>query len=80
MLEILTGAGLATSAGLNAFIPVLALGLLDRFTNLADLPPAWSWLSSDVSLWILGVLLVVGLLLALRFRRGRRARAGQHTA
>lgn len=59
MLEILTGAGLATSAGLNAFIPMLALGLLDRFTNLVDLPPAWSWLSSDVSLWILGVLLVV---------------------
>lgn len=59
MLEILTGAGLATSAGLNAFIPMLALGLLDRFTSLVDLPPAWAWLSSDVSLWILGVLLVV---------------------
>lgn len=59
MLEILTGAGLATSAGLNAFIPMLALGLLDRFTGLVDLPPAWAWLSSDVSLWILGVLLVV---------------------
>lgn len=59
MLEILTGAGLATSAGLNAFIPMLALGLLDRFTNLVELPSAWAWLSSDVSLWILGVLLVV---------------------
>lgn len=59
MLEILTGAGLATSAGLNAFIPMLALGLLDRFTNLVELPAAWAWLSSDVSLWILGVLLVV---------------------
>lgn len=58
MLEFLTGTGLATSAGLNAFIPMLALGLLDRFTGLVELPPAWSWLSSDVSLWILGVLLV----------------------
>ena len=59
MLEILTGTGPATSAGLNAFIPLLALGLLDRFTPVVELPAAWSWLSSDVSLWILGVLLVV---------------------
>ena len=29
MLEFLTGTGLATSAGLNAYIPLLALGLLD---------------------------------------------------
>ncbi|MDO5634859.1 MAG: DUF4126 domain-containing protein [Micrococcus sp.] len=61
MLEILTGAGLATSAGLNAFIPMLALGLLDRFTSLVELPPAWAWLSSDVALWTVGVLLVVEL-------------------
>lgn len=59
MLEILTGAGLATSAGLNAFIPMFALGLLDRFTNLITLPEGWAWLSSDVSLWIIGVLLVL---------------------
>lgn len=59
MLEILTGAGLATSAGLNAFIPMFALGLLDRFTNLIDLPSGWTWLSSDVALWIVGLLLVL---------------------
>ena len=59
MLEILTGAGLATSAGLNAFIPMFALGLLDRFTDLIDLPAGWTWLSSDVALWIVGLLLVL---------------------
>lgn len=59
MLEFLTGTGLATSAGLNAYIPMLALGLLDRFTGLVDLPAGWTWLSADASLWILGVLLVL---------------------
>ena len=59
MLEFLTGTGLATSAGLNAYIPMLALGLLDRFTGLVDLPAGWTWLSADASLWILGVLLLL---------------------
>lgn len=38
---------------------MLALGLLDRFTPLVDLPPAWAWLSSDVALWVVGILLVL---------------------
>lgn len=61
MLEFLTGTGLATSAGLNAYIPLLALGLLDRFTGLVDLPAGWTWLAADASLWILGVLLALEL-------------------
>lgn len=61
MLEFLTGTGLAISAGLNAYIPLLALGLLDRFTGLVDLPAGWAWLSADASLWILGVLLALEL-------------------
>ncbi|UBH25803.1 DUF4126 domain-containing protein [Micrococcus porci] len=40
-------------------MPMLALGLLDRFTPLVDLPPAWAWLSSDVALWVVGILLVL---------------------
>lgn len=59
MLEILTGSGLATAAGLNAYIPMLMLGLLDRFTSLVDLPTAWQWLSHDVTLWIIAALLVL---------------------
>ena len=57
MLEILTGAGLATAAGLNAALPLLVLGALDRWTALVDLPQAWDWLSDPWVLLILGVLL-----------------------
>lgn len=59
MLEILTGSGLATAAGLNAYIPMLVLGLLDRFTSMVELPTAWQWLSHDVTLWIIAALLVL---------------------
>lgn len=59
MLEFLTGTGLATAAGLNAYIPMLMLGLLDRFTGMVDLPTGWAWLSSDITLWILAGLLVL---------------------
>ena len=40
MLELLTGTGLAMAAGLNAYIPLLALGLVARFTDLLALPAA----------------------------------------
>lgn len=59
MLEFLTGAGLALSAGLNAYIPLLVVGLTDRFTTFMELPDGWSWLSNDWVLIILGVLLLV---------------------
>lgn len=61
MLELLTGTGLAASAGLNAYIPLLALGLLARYTNLITLPAGWQWLESG---WVLAILLV---LLAVEF-------------
>lgn len=61
MLELLTGTGLAASAGLNAYIPLLALGLLARYTNLITLPAGWQWLASG---WVLAILLV---LLAVEF-------------
>lgn len=59
MLEILTGAGLATASGLNAFIPLVALGLLSRFTDLVQLPSGWAWLENEWVLIIFGVLLVL---------------------
>ncbi|MGJ9404240.1 DUF4126 domain-containing protein [Arthrobacter sp. KK5.5] len=58
-MEFLTAAGLSSAAGLNAYIPMLALGLLDRFTSLVSLPVGWEWLSNDWMLGILGVLLVL---------------------
>jgi hypothetical protein len=59
VLEALTGAGLATSAGLNAYIPLLAMGLLDRYTGLVNLPPSWQWLANGWVVAILAVLLAV---------------------
>ncbi|GAA2612458.1 DUF4126 domain-containing protein [Paractinoplanes durhamensis] len=59
MLEVLTGTGLAASAGLNAYIPLLVMGLLARYSDLIDLPNGWTWLSNGWVLVILGVLLAV---------------------
>lgn len=59
MLELLTATGLALAAGLNAWIPLVLLGALDRFTGLIELPAAWAWLANEWVLLILVVLLVV---------------------
>lgn len=58
-MELLTGFGLATAAGLNAYIPLLLLGLLARFTDLVSLPAGWSWLENGWVMTIVAVLLVV---------------------
>ncbi|MBC7724453.1 MAG: DUF4126 domain-containing protein [Burkholderiaceae bacterium] len=59
MLELLTGTGLAMAAGLNAYIPLLALGLVARFSDLLTLPAAWAWLENGWVMGILGVLLLI---------------------
>ena len=59
MLEILTGTGLAAAAGLNAYIPLLLLGLGARFLDVITLPAGWTWLENEWVLGILGVLLVI---------------------
>jgi hypothetical protein len=58
-VELLTGLGLATAAGLNAYIPLLALGLLSRFTHLITLPHGWAWLENGWVMAIVAVLLLV---------------------
>jgi hypothetical protein len=58
-VELLTGFGLATAAGLNAYIPLLALGLLSRFTDLVTLPHGWAWLENGWVMSIVAALLVV---------------------
>ncbi|MEH3077107.1 MAG: DUF4126 domain-containing protein [Quadrisphaera sp.] len=58
-MEVLVGLGLASAAGLNAYLPLLLLGALARFTDLVPLPPEWSWLSDPVCLAVLAVLLLV---------------------
>jgi hypothetical protein len=58
-MELMTGFGLATAAGLNAYIPLLTLALLSRFTDLITLPHGWSWLENGWVIAIVAVLLVV---------------------
>jgi len=57
MFAALTGLGLSTAAGLNAYIPLLVVGVLANFTDTVKLPDAYGWLSN----W--GVLTVIALLL-----------------
>jgi hypothetical protein len=61
VLEILTGTGLAASAGLNAYIPLLLMGLLARYSDLIDLPSGWQWLGNGWVIAILAVLFVIEL-------------------
>lgn len=58
-MEFMTGFGLASAAGLNAYIPLLSMGLLDRYTNLVNLPAGWSWLANGWVIAIVAVLLVI---------------------
>jgi hypothetical protein len=48
--------GLSASAGLNAYIPLLILSLVARFTDLITLAEPWDALSSW---WVIGVLIVL---------------------
>jgi hypothetical protein len=60
-MDFLTGAGLAAPAGLNAYIPLLTIGLLDRFTGLVTLSSPYDIISSDAGLIVLTLLLVIEL-------------------
>jgi len=63
LLASLTGLGLSAAAGLNAWIPLLIVGVLGRYTDVVTLPESSQWLESG---WVLGigaVLLVAELVL-----------------
>jgi hypothetical protein len=49
-----TALGLSTAAGLNAYIPLLTVGLLNRYTDLIDLPAPWDNLGDPLVLGIVG--------------------------
>jgi hypothetical protein len=59
LLGIFSAFGLSASAGLNAYIPLLMIALLARFTNLINLSQPWDLLASW---WIIGLLLVLSLI------------------
>lgn len=58
----MTGLGLATASGLNAYIPLLTMGLLARFTSLITLPAGWSWLENGWVMAIVALLLAVEII------------------
>lgn len=58
-LGIFSAFGLSASAGLNAYIPLLIVALLARFTNLIHLQQPWDALTSW---WIIGLLVVLSLI------------------
>lgn len=57
-MDIIAAFGLSASAGLNAYIPLLVVSLLARFTNLIELANGWRALESW---WIIGLLIVLSL-------------------
>lgn len=59
ILNIFSAFGLSASAGLNAYIPLLMVALLARFTNLLTLKAPWDALSSW---WIIAILLVLSII------------------
>ena len=59
LLSIFSAFGLSTSAGLNAYIPLLVVSLLAKFTNLIELQKPWDVLTDWWIIGLLGVLLVI---------------------
>ena len=56
MSSIFSAFGLSASAGLNAYIPLLVVALLARFTDLIELNSPWNALESW---WIIGMLVIL---------------------
>ncbi len=63
MTEVISGIlgafGLSVSAGLNAYIPLLVVSLLAKFTTLIELAKPWDALESWWTIGVLGVLVVI---------------------
>jgi hypothetical protein len=62
-MELLTGIlsafGLSASAGLNAYIPLLVIGVLAHYTDLVKLSSPWDTLANPWILILLGVLVII---------------------
>jgi len=57
-MDIFSAFGLSASAGLNAYIPLLVVALLGKFTSLITLSAPWDTLESW---WVIGVLVVLSI-------------------
>ena len=63
MIAALTGAGLSAAAGLNAFIPLVLVGVLARFTTFIELLENLMWLQEWPTIIIALLLLTAELVL-----------------
>jgi hypothetical protein len=61
-MDIFSAFGLSASAGLNAYIPLLIVGLLARYTDTIKLSPPWDTLTEPWVLLVLAVLLLIEIL------------------
>lgn len=62
LLGVFSAFGLSASAGLNAYIPLLVVGVLAHYTNLIHLNSPWDLLANPWILIMLGLLLIVEML------------------
>jgi hypothetical protein len=58
LTSILSAFGLSASAGLNAYIPLLVIALLARFTDMIKLASPWDTLTNG---WVIGVLVILAI-------------------
>lgn len=63
MFALATGLGLSAAAGLNAFIPILVIGLLARYSDVVTLPAEFSWMTGGWALAAVAALLSVDMVL-----------------
>ena len=62
LLGIFSSFGLSASAGLNAYIPLLVVGVLAHYTNLFKLSAPFDTLANPWILILLGILLIIEML------------------
>ena len=62
LLGIFSAFGLSASAGLNAYIPLLVVGVLAHYTHLITLNSPWDTLANPWILIMLGILLIIEML------------------
>jgi hypothetical protein len=62
LLGVFTAFGLSASAGLNAYIPLLVIGVIAHYTDWLTLQSPWDVLANPWVLIVLGLLVIVEML------------------
>jgi hypothetical protein len=62
LLGVFTAFGLSASAGLNAYIPLLVVGVIAHYTDWITLSDPWDLLANPWVLIVLGILVIIEML------------------